>query len=84
MERCRVRHLLLDEVLRVLGRLEIEPARRRQAPILDRVSVRIGERDELIGLLEVGERQLGEEPHRLARGLDAVGEHRRHRRQLCA
>ena len=69
VQRRRVRHLVLGEVLPVLRGREVEPAAGRQAPALDRVGVRRAQRDELEVLLEVGARQAGRPCHRLAREL---------------
>ena len=55
VQRVRPRDVLLDEVLVVLGHGDVEPAVRDDAAAVDRVLAGLGERDELVVLLVVGE-----------------------------
>ena len=78
VERVRPLDVLLDEVLLVLGDRDVQAAVGDEAAVLDRVGVRLGERDELVVLLEVGEVEAGGEAHglerELARTLEVVDE----------
>ena len=69
MERVRALHVLLFEVLVVLGRRDVEPAVRDDAAALDRVLVGMRERDQLAFDRALRELEAGGPTHRLERRL---------------
>jgi hypothetical protein len=62
-----VRDLLLDEVVLILAGCDVESAARGEPAALERVVVRIGERDELVVLLEVRDGEAAGPAHVLER-----------------
>ena len=66
VQRVRVGHLLLDEVLLVLVGRDVEAAARHEPAPLERVVLGVGEGHELVVLVELGE----VEPARPAHGLE--------------
>ena len=69
VQRGRVLDVLLDDVLVELGGRDVEPAVGDDPAAVDRVAVRVGERDELGVELDVGERQRRGPADRRERGL---------------
>ena len=82
VERVRPLHVLLDEVLVVLGDRDVEAAVRDDPAAVDRVLAGLVERDELVVLLVVGEVEAGRQANSLECDLPCPLQPLDERRQL--